>query len=159
MTGVLTQLNVSDGGMPKLPVMFARVTAGGVEGDRQRNLKYHGGPDRAVCLYSEELYEELRDAGIDVPGPGAVGENFTTRGLDYRTMGKGDRLKVGDGGVDGRGCLIEITDVRVPCRNLKKWDADLPELIVGRSGWVARVVVEGVVRPGDPIEVLPRTKS
>jgi MOSC domain-containing protein YiiM len=52
MTGVLVQLNVSRGGMPKLPVMFARVTKGGVEGDRQRNLKYHGGPDRAVCVFS-----------------------------------------------------------------------------------------------------------
>jgi MOSC domain-containing protein YiiM len=150
MTGVVTHLNVSQGGMPKLPVLFARVTPGGVEGDRQRNLKYHGGPDRAVCLYSEELYDELRDAGVDMT-PGAVGENFTTRGLDYRRMAKGDRLRVGEDG-----CVIEITDVRVPCRNLKKWDADLPELIVGRSGWVARVVSEGVVRPGDPIELLPR---
>src|SRR3954462_10224959 len=97
MAGVLVQLNVSPGGMPKLPVMFARVTAHGIEGDRQRNLKYHGGPDRAVCLCSEELYEELKDAGIDLPGPGAVGENFTTRGLDYRRMAKGDRLKVGEG--------------------------------------------------------------
>jgi MOSC domain-containing protein YiiM len=150
MTGVLTQLNVSKGGMPKLPVLFARVTAGGVEGDRQRNLKYHGGPDRAVCLYSEELYDELRDAGVDMT-PGAVGENFTTRGLDYRRMGKGDRLRVGTDG-----CVIEITDVRVPCRSLKQWDADLPELIVGRSGWVARVISDGIVRPGDAIEHLPR---
>ena len=155
MTGVVTQLNVSNGGMPKLPVLFARVTAGGVEGDRQRNLKYHGGPDRAVCLYSEELYDELRDAGVDMTY-GAVGENFTTRGLDYRRMGKGDRLKVGNGGGDADGCVIEITDVRVPCRNLKQWDVDLPELIVGRSGWVARVISDGIVRPGDVIELLPR---
>jgi MOSC domain-containing protein YiiM len=156
MTGVLTQLNVSDGGMPKLPVMFARVTAHGIEGDRQRNLKYHGGPDRAVCLYSEELYDELKNAGVDLPGLGAVGENFTTRGLDYRKMAKGDRLKVGEA-VDGRGCIIEITNVRVPCGSLKMWDPDLPELIVGRSGWVARVIVEGIVRVGDAIEVLTQT--
>jgi MOSC domain-containing protein YiiM len=71
-------------------------------------------------------------------------------------MGKGDRLKVGGGGGDFGGCVIEITDVRVPCRNLKQWDADLPELIVGRSGWVARVIRAGVVRPGDPIELLAR---
>jgi MOSC domain-containing protein YiiM len=37
---------------------------------------------------------------------------------------------------------------------LKKWDADLPELIVGRSGWMAKVVVAGTVKAGDPIEVL-----
>jgi MOSC domain-containing protein YiiM len=136
--------------MPKQPVLQARVTAGGVEGDRQRNLKYHGGPDRAVCVYSEELYDELRDAGVDMAA-GSVGENITTRGLDLRTLAKGDRLRVGDA------CVIELTDVRVPCRQLKMWDSDLPELIVGRSGWVAQVVTEGLVRPGDPIEKVTET--
>jgi MOSC domain-containing protein YiiM len=147
MTGVLTHLNVSKGGMPKLPVMFANVAATGVEGDKQRNLKYHGGPDRAVCLFSEELYQELGNAGIEMQ-PGSVGENFTTRGIDFRKLAKGDRLQV------GMDCIIELTDIRVPCNQLKKWDADLPELIVGRSGWVAKVVQKGVVKPGDVIETL-----
>jgi MOSC domain-containing protein YiiM len=88
MTGALAQLNVSDGGMPKRPVLFARVTAGGIEGDRQRNLKYHGGPDRAVCLFSEEIIDELRDAGVLDLAPGHVGENFTTRGIDLRQLAK-----------------------------------------------------------------------
>ncbi len=151
MTGVLSQLNVSKGGMPKLPILVARVTASGVEGDKQRNLKYHGGVDRAVCVFSEELYDELRDAGVDVVA-GNIGENFTTRGLDLRKLAKGDRLRVGG----AAGCVIEITDVRVPCSQLKKWDPELPELIIGRSGWVAKVVTEGVVKPGDGVEVLER---
>ena len=50
MMATLTQLNVSEGGMPKLAVASARVTRHGVEGDYQRNKKYHGGPNRAVCL-------------------------------------------------------------------------------------------------------------
>jgi MOSC domain-containing protein YiiM len=149
MTAILLQLNVSDGGMPKLPVPEARVTRFGVEGDRQRNLKYHGGPNRALCLFSHELYEWLRGKGIDIPY-GSVGENFTTQGLDLNTLAKGDRLKVGD-------CLIEITDVRIPCSNLKKFDPDLPELIVGHSGWVAKVLSEAVVRAGDMIELIRET--
>ena len=149
MPGVLAQLNVSSGGMPKRPVLFARVTRGGVEGDRQRNLKVHGGPGRAVCVFSEELYDELRDAGVDMAA-GSVGENFTTRGIDLRRLTKGDRLRV------GADCVIELTDVRVPCRQLRMWDPELPELIVGRSGWVARVVAEGTVKAGDAIEVEPR---
>jgi len=148
MAAVLVQVNVSPGGMPKLPVLLAHVSRDGVEGDRQRNRKYHGGPNRAVCLYSEELYAQLRDQGVQVTN-GDIGENFTTRGLDLSRLAKGDRLRVG-------GCTIEITDVRVPCSQLRKWDVDLPELIIGRSGWVARVVKEGLVRPDDPIEVLPR---
>src|SRR5438552_12766946 len=146
MSAILAQLSVSDGGMPKLSVESARVTRFGVEGDRQRNLKYHGGPNRAVCIFSEELYDWLREKGIDLKN-GSVGENITTRGLDLNKLAKGDRLKVGD-------CVIESTDVRIPCRNLKKWDADLPELIVGHSGWVAKVLTEAIVQIGDTIEVV-----
>ncbi len=148
MAALLVQVNVSEGGMPKLPIDRAQVTRDGVAGDWQKNRKYHGGPDRAICLYSEELYAWLREQGVEV-GNGAVGENFTTRGLDLLALRPGDKLRV------GRLCVIQITDVRVPCRQLKKWDADLPTLIVGRSGWMARVLESGEVKPGDPVEVLP----
>src|ERR1700755_3406914 len=103
MPPVLTQVNVSDGGMPKLPVRAAKVTRDGLEGDWQKNRKYHGGPNRAGCIFSEERYEWLRDKGIDLKC-GSVGENFTTRGLDLNQLNKGDRLRVGEA------CLIEITD-------------------------------------------------
>ena len=146
MEAKLAQLNVSQGGMPKLPVDRARVTRFGVEGDVQRNLKYHGGANRAVCLFSVEGYDWLREKGIDLEN-GAVGENFTMRGIDLNSLSKGDRLRVGE-------CLIEITDVRVPCRSLKKWHGELDRLIVGRSGWVAKVVEEAVVKQGDAIEVI-----
>src|SRR5882672_4048818 len=126
MKGTLIQVNISKGGMPKSPVLQARVTLEGVEGDWQINRKHHGGPDRAVCLFSTELYDRLRSLGIDLT-PGSVGENFTTTGLDLHKLAKGDCLKVGD-------CIIEITKVRVPCANLRKWDADPSELIVGHSG-------------------------
>ena len=142
--GTLAQLSVSSGGMPKRPIAEGNVTCEGVEGDWQKNGKYHGGPNRAVCIYSEELYAWLREKGVDV-GNGDIGENFTTRGIDLQKLLKGTRLRVGE-------CVVEITDVRVPCHQLKKWDADLPELTVGRSGWVAKVVKEGVVRAGHAVE-------
>jgi MOSC domain-containing protein YiiM len=145
MRGTLSQLNVSAGGMPKTPVLLARVTRAGVEGDRQKNKKYHGGPDRAVCLYSEELYAWLQSQEVNVRA-GDVGENFTTREIDLASLSIGDRLKVGE-------CLIEITNVRIPCRNLNKWHPDLMKIIQGRSGWVAKVIEEGIVRPGDAIDV------
>lgn len=143
-TGVLAQLNVSGGGMPKRPIVEGKVTREGVEGDWQKNRKYHGGPNRAVCIYSEELYAWLREEGVDVRN-GDIGENFTTRGINLQNLAKGTRLRV------GADCVIEITDVRVPCKQLKKWSDGLPEMIVGRSGWVAKVVNEGVVRAGDRV--------
>ena len=48
--GRLVQVNVSEGGVPKLPVAAARITVAGVEGDRQREVTVHGGPHRAVSL-------------------------------------------------------------------------------------------------------------
>ena len=150
MAASLAQLNVSKGGIPKRPVDSARVTRDGVDGDWQRNRKYHGGRDRAVCIYSTELYDNLRAEGIDLVN-GAFGENFTTTGVDLTALDKGDCLRVGE-------CLVEITDVRVPCNTLKKWSAKLPKAIVGRSGWVAKVVEEAVVKPGDAITVLERKR-
>ena len=143
--GQLAQLNISPGGMPKRPIAEAMVSVDGVKGDWQKNRKYHGGPNRAVCIYSEELYQGLRDDGVKVQN-GDIGENFTTRGINLQHLKKGDRLKVGH-------CIIEITDIRIPCFQLKKWDVDLPELIVGRSGWVAKVVKEGLVKQGDTITI------
>ena len=148
MTGTLAQLNISAGGMPKLPMASAMVARDGVAGDWQKNRKYHGGPDRAVCLFSEELYEWLREQGVKDLVNGSVGENFTTRGINLMSLRAGDRLRV------GRECVIELTDVREPCRQLKKWDARFPKLILGRSGWLARVIVEGEVKAGDAINLL-----
>lgn len=150
MRATLLQVNVSRGGMPKRPVMMAAISAAGLEGDWQKNRKYHGGPDRAICLYSEELYAWLRDeCGVDL-SPGDLGENFTTIGLDLLALSPGDRLRVG--GADG--CTIELTAVREPCRQLKLWHPNLHKTIIGRSGWMARVLKAGWVKPGDSIQQL-----
>jgi len=145
--GRLIQINVSPGGMPKLPIAEALITRDGLPGDWQKNRKYHGGADRAVCIFSQEIYAWLKtEHGIDLAN-GSVGENFTTEGLDIGLWNKGDRFRVGD-------CEIEITDVRTPCRSLNQWDSRLLKAMQGRSGWVAKVVKEGAIKVGDRIEVL-----
>ena len=53
-------INLSAGGVPKLPEKEALITVDGILGDRQRNRRYHGGPLRAVCLYSLERIALLR---------------------------------------------------------------------------------------------------
>ena len=147
MPANLLQLSISKGGMPKLPVTEARVTRDGVGDDWQLNRKYHGGCDRAVCLFSTELYDWLAtEHGIKLL-PGNVGENFTTTGIDLQSLKPGDRLRVG-------ACLVEITKVRVPCRSLNQWDPRLMDVIQGHSGWMARVIEPAVVRPGDAIELI-----
>ncbi len=134
--------------MPKLALAEARVTFDGLITDWQFNRKYHGGRDRAVCLYSQELLDWLTTQGVNV-SPGQLGENFTTSGIDLLSLKIGDRLQIGN-------CQIELTSNRVPCKNLNRWHPDLLNIIKGRSGWLARVIEEGIVRPGDAFELIPK---
>ena len=147
-------INVSSGGVPKHPVLFARLSATGVEGDRQRNTRLHGGPDRAVSLYSLDLIEALRIERHPIE-PGSTGENLTIADLDWAMVVPGVRLTVGE-------ALVEITSYAHPCRNI---DASFVEGQITRisvkvhPGWsrvYARVLREGLVRPGDAVELLPR---
>src|ERR687894_986709 len=62
-TGRVFRINLSNGGVPKLPVAEARVTANGIVGDRQRYPVFHGGPERAISLFSLEVIERLRAEG------------------------------------------------------------------------------------------------
>ena len=135
------------GGIPKPPVESAEVGELGLAGDGHR-FRRHGGPDRAVCLFSIEDYRSLRSDDVACEAPGAFGENLLTEGLDYGALHAGDRLVVGH----GEGAVeLEIFDVREPCGALKKVDRRLPDLMEGRSGFVCRVVRGGTLRAGQRI--------
>lgn len=148
----LHQISVSDGGVPKKPVVEARVTLQGVEGDRQRNLKVHGGPDRAVCLYSLEVIEQLQQAGHSIE-PGFSGENLTLAGLDWELMQPGVRLTVGPD------VELEVMSYTSPCSHNARWFHDRNYQRISQMkhpGWsrvYAKVLKEGVVRPGDQVNV------
>jgi MOSC domain-containing protein YiiM len=139
---------VGPGGIPKPEVESCAVGVEGLEGDGHR-FHRHGGPNRAVCLLAEEVYEALREDDVDCTTPGTFGENVLTRGLDDAALRPGDRLRLGDQ------LVIEIHDVRAPCATLKGVDKRFPELMVGRSGWVCRVIEPGILRRGATIEHLP----
>jgi MOSC domain-containing protein YiiM len=111
MDGRIFQLNRSGGGVPKLAVREARLTPDGLEGDRQRDLRFHGGPERALCLYALERILELQREGHPV-FPGSVGENVTVVGLDWRRLEPGSRLALGDEAV------VEVTRYTSPCKNI-----------------------------------------
>src|SRR3954464_11819049 len=107
----IVSLNISPGGVPKVSVPWAHVDFGGMEGDRQKHRMFHGGPDRALCLYSVELIEALRAEGHPIK-PGATGENGTIGGIDWRDVPPGARLELGD-------VEIEITGYAVPCKSIQ----------------------------------------
>ena len=148
------QINVSEGGVPKRPVLEAIITKTGVEGDRQQNLNVHGGSDRAVCLYSQELIERLQDEGHSIEA-GSSGENLTLAGLEWEKLKPGDRLQVGPE------VQVEIMNYTTPCGKNAQWfrDRDYKRVSHKRNpGWsrlYAKVLREGVVRPGDEVVVKP----
>ncbi len=147
------QINISDGGVPKLPVSEAKVTEAGIAGDRQRNLKVHGGPDRAICLYSLELIERLQDEGHSIDS-GSAGENLTLAGLEWEKLGPGMQLTIGP---DVR---LEIVSYCAPCEWNARWfrSGEFARISQKKNpGWsrlYARVLAEGIVRPGDAIEIV-----
>jgi MOSC domain-containing protein YiiM len=143
-TAEVVAVCVGAGGIPNHEVGSARVDANGLEGDKHRYHE-HGGPNRAVCLLSEEDVRSLENDGVEVGGPGAFGENLLVRGLDRAALRPGDRLAVGDE------VVIELCEVREPCNTLKPLDRRFPDLMIGRSGWVCSVVRAGVLAPGQSV--------
>ena len=138
-------VNISGGGIPKLPVPVAQVTSSGIEGDAHDHEK-HDTPLQAICLLNGEILDDLRAEGFEV-GPGATGENLTVRGLDVEALEPGDRLRL-SGGVQ-----LEYTKKRKPCYVLDAIHEDLQDAIRGRCGGYAKVIEGGTVRPGETIEL------
>ena len=143
--GWVVSINISPGGIPKRPVEEGFVTLDGLAGDGRAHAK-HIKPVRAISLLDEELIEAIRAEGYAV-GPGEMGENLTTTGLDLLSLAVGTRLRFA-GGVE-----IDLTEPRVPCFVLDAIHPDLKHAVRGRFGWMARVVTPGVLRAGDSIDV------
>jgi MOSC domain-containing protein YiiM/GNAT superfamily N-acetyltransferase len=152
--GRVVQVSVSPGGVPKQPLPEAHVGRLGLVGDRHRSDTVHGGPHRAVCLFAIEALWRVADEGHPI-APGSVGENLTTEGIELALLPAGTRLAI------GHDVILEMSGPTNPCDNIAASFHD------GRSGRIsilthptdsrmyARTLVEGVVRTGDPIRVLP----
>lgn len=136
---------------------MAEVTFDGLASDQQADLKHHGGPDRALCLYSLERILDLQAEGHPI-FPGASGENLTLVGLSWEGIVPGCRFKLG-GTVE-----IEIASFTTPCATIRGFFRDeKPNRISQKHhpGWsrvYARVLREGTIGVGDPVvmsQVLP----
>ena len=149
----IVQISVSDGGVPKLPIAEADVGERGLVGDRQDDLKHHGSPDQALCLYSLEVIEALQAEGHPIH-PGQAGENVTIIGLDWANLLEGTRLRIGE-------VLAELTFPAVPCAKNKPWfkmgnfRRMSNDIHPGSSRWYARVIEPGRIVTDDPVVIEP----
>ena len=141
----------------KRPVTAAtlHLDALNLEGDRQADLRVHGGPDKAVYAYpSEHLPRWNAELGPQPPfGPGTFGENLTTAGCLE------DEVRIGDVWAWGE-ALLQVSQPRSPCYKLAMITGrpDLLKRLVesGRTGWYLRVLKQGRVPVAGPIRVVER---
>jgi MOSC domain-containing protein YiiM len=130
-----------------------RVAGVNVEGDEQGDRRAHGGPDKAVYAYAaEDAAWWAEELGRELP-PGMFGENLTTAGLDVTGAVIGERWRAG-------GVELEVCQPRIPCFKLAARFGD-PLMVkrfaqAGRPGAYLRIVREGELAAGDPIDVLSR---
>jgi MOSC domain-containing protein YiiM/GNAT superfamily N-acetyltransferase len=151
--GSIVQVNVSPGGVPKTPVPEAYVGLLGLSGDAHHAQTEHGGPRRAVCLMGIEAIGRVAAEGHPI-APGTSGENLTTEGLELSLLPLGSRLAI------GTQVVLELTKPTSPCRTIRASFRDgrfarlSSQLHPADSRVYARVLREGLVRPGDPVQVL-----
>ena len=155
-------------GFAKQPQPSIQLLAGeGVAGDAHRGTTvqhlYHlrRNPKKPnlcqVHLFAEEMLGELAAAGYPL-GPGEIGENVLTQGLDLLQLPQGTLLQLG---LDAQ---IEVTGLRTPCVKMDRFRAGLQSHLWGerdakgkrtrRAGIMGVIRTGGEVRAGDRITVL-----
>ena len=147
------QINISNGGVPKLAAPDTHIQMDRVAGDWQNNRVHHGGPDQAVCIYSLELILALQSEGHPV-FPGALGENLTLAGLDWAEVTLGAALRIGEA------VHLEIVSYTTPCSHIQPYFHDHDSNRIHQKkhpGWsrvYARVLQAGPIQIGDKVTLL-----
>lgn len=133
-----------------------QVGSDGLADDQIADLRFHGGPDKAVHLYPIEHYAQLRAvfSAPDEPfGSGAFGENLSLAGLLDGEVCIGDVYTVGS-------VALQLTQPRSPCwkLNARFGVRELSRRIqdARMTGWYARVLQPGAVAEEDVLRLMDR---
>src|SRR5262245_29810966 len=129
-----------------------RVRTLNLDGDRQADLRVHGGPDKAVYVYPSEHYAFWQRELVEDPLPwGAFGENLTVEGITEDKVCIGDEMGIGT-------AVFQVTQPRQPCFKLaakfQRDDMIKRFLDSRRTGFYFRVLKEGSLQAGDSITIL-----
>ena len=113
----------------------------GLEGDAHAG-EWH----RQVSLLANESADKVRAAGLDIDD-GKFAENITTDGIELYTLSVGTKLKIGES-------VQEVTQIGKKCHTGCAIKQAVGECVMPKEGIFTKVLVSGIVKPGDKIEVL-----
>lgn len=143
-------------GIGKLEVQEVLLTKEGFKGDRVANLDFHGGRDRAVCVYPFEHYKQWEKEFKTEFQPPAVGENLCLMNMLEKDVYIGDIFSIGD-------VVVQVTQGRIPCSTISKFnriDSFLNRIVeTCYTGYFFRVLNEGVVYWDSKIELMDRIQE
>ncbi|RJU80694.1 MAG: MOSC domain-containing protein [Candidatus Poseidoniales archaeon] len=140
-----------EGGVPKPLVEQLEVRVHGCVGDYQRDKKHHGGPNRAVCLFSSEVISHLQENGHPI-FPGSVGENILVEGIQWEHIGVGSVFRFGS-------LTLEVTSDAPPCKTIQdsftngRFKEISVKIAPNMTRWYAKVIKEGHVKIGDDVVI------
>jgi len=152
MSARVIGLFVSQGGVPKLPVDTLSVTITGCLGDKQNDLKHHGGPDKAVCILQNCVIENLQSKGHPII-PGSTGENLLLDGCDIGEIYPGSIIKFEQ-------LEIEITQDAPPCKTISNSFTDGNFNLISHrkypqfTRWYGKVIKEGKLNIDEEFEII-----
>lgn len=101
---------------------------------------------RQISLLADESVDTMRAKGA-VLQAGDFAENILTKGIDLKTLPIGTRLQIGE-------AVLEITQIGKECH----YDCEIRKLtgkcVMPTDGIFTIVIKDGVIRPGDTIEII-----
>ncbi|MCP3738951.1 MOSC domain-containing protein [Rossellomorea sp. BNER] len=140
-------------GIQKKQVDEAFLSYNGFQKDGVANTDFHGGPDRAVCVYPYERYHywnRIYGRSLSIP---AFGENLTVEGLTEDKVFIGDTFHIGE-------TIVQVTQGRIPCATISKNnnESDLLKKVVetGFTGYFLKVIKGGWVTKDSSITLVNR---
>jgi MOSC domain-containing protein YiiM len=129
----------------------AELNVNGFVDDDVANHEFHGGVDRAVCIYPYEHYsrwEKRFNKKLRLP---AFGENITAAGMTEAEVYIGDIYKIGN-------TVVQVTQGRVPCSTISSFnqEKEFLKLVFKTSltGYFFRVMEEGTISIDSKIELV-----
>ena len=134
------------------------ITKNGIIGDKQADLRVHGGFEKAVYAYSYSHYKSWSEQmGEDYSNDyGLVGENLTIDDFDEKNLFIGDEVTISN-------CILKITQPRIPCFKLgiKMNNRKFPKLFSqsGNVGAYMKVLTPGKISKGDEITITRQESS